>query len=415
MALTESINKEYFITPYETYWNKVSVAKATIANYRYEPQIQEMGDTVKRVRAYFEGLAVQDVNDDPSVALTYGEMEDTKETMTVNKDRDIRFYLRDKQIKQAGSLKPDEAFGLQAGRFMTRDFDAQLFAEVRNALYNFDNGDLTTRTSSGTPLTLNATTVPQLIGQFRAKLSDDPMNQELNNLILVVDPYHASQIDQYMLGKNIDLSGVTFKNGSAGEMVGGAQLYVSSNLSADSTIDVDTNPTLNQTFTINGLTYTFVDTIGTTPGNVLRHVTTASTSFTNLKNALNQSGGTVGTDWVAWTNVAPNFYLNTWRRLGITASHASNVLTLSTIGSGALKIGGTAIDGVNNVISTNFVNAYAGKPKTLDVAIQSLENLNPEKLRDKDAYGYYFRMRKYWAQKLFRDMSHQCLRVKINS
>ena len=64
------------------------------------------------------------------------------------------------KLKQAGPLNPSQVIGREVAIKLSNDWDARCFAETRNALYDFDNGDLTTLTSSGTAITLSTTTVP---------------------------------------------------------------------------------------------------------------------------------------------------------------------------------------------------------------------------------------------------------------
>lgn len=286
--------------------------------------------------------------------------------------------------------------------WMAQMIDAKVLAEVRNGSRTLDTGDLTTRTSNGTPITLSNTTIPQLISQGRAKLQSDPANQDLSSLMWVVDPYSGSAIEQYVLSKNIDLAGAAFQNGYAGD-VGGARVFISENLAADADVTVSSNPTNGQTLIINGFTFTFVTTIGTTAGNVLIEASADGTRA-NLVAALNRGAG-AGTKYVAFTGST----LENFKRLGITATNddANDKFTMSTEGSGAIVFGGTATKTVNS----NYVNSYFGKPKTIDLVIQ-LEN-NLETIRDKDDYADFVRMQKVFGVKTFADSKKKFLRTLI--
>lgn len=79
-------------------------------------------------------------------------------------------------------------------------------------------------------------------------------------------------------------------------------IYVraSGNFSTGTLTSNNTQVTAADTVTINGLVYTFVSSIGTTPGNVLLQ-TNADTSLTNLAASLNGSAG-AGTTYIAQTS-----------------------------------------------------------------------------------------------------------------
>lgn len=399
--LTQSLNKEVFNTTYQAFYDKVLVGKR-LANSRYESELS-YGQSVKRTKLDYYNLGIRDNVD--GTDLTYDRATDSAESLTINKDKYFGFYISDKEKIQAGPLGPEKAFGKQAGMFMARQLDAEILAEVRNATNTFDNGDLTTRTSSGTPITLSTTNVPQAIAQMRAKVTSDEMNQTTGGMTWVIDPYMGSIVEQYVMGKNIDLAGSTFKNGYMGT-VGAAEILVSDNLSADAVLTITAQPTDGQTFIVNGQTFTFVTTIGTAEGNVLIGAA-VDDSRLNLERALNLSATGAGTTHVLLTGSAAN----KWKLKGVTATNdnAADTLTLVGVGSGAFRFGGTAV-----IASTvSYVNSYYGKSKSIDLVIQ--RELTNEILRDKDAFGDYVRGNRLSGIKTFDDAKHTFLQVKIVS
>jgi hypothetical protein len=398
MAFTASLNREVFDTAYQAFFNKKLVS-AELANSRFESELS-WGQSVKRVILDYGALGVGDVTNGSN--LSYSDLGDSSESLTVNNNKHIGFRIFDDQKKQAGPLSPEEMAGKQMAAWMAQMIDAKVLAEVRNASRNLDTGDLTTRVSNGTAITLSTTTIPQMISQGRAKLMSDPANQDLTELMLVVDPYSGSMIEQYVLSKNIDLAGAAFQNGYAGT-VGGARVFISENLSGDSDVTLSANPTAAQTITINGFTYTFVAAIGATAGNVLIEAAVDDTR-TNLVAAINRGAG-AGTKYVAFTGST----LENFKRLGLTATNdnVGDKFTMLSEGSGALVFGGTATFTKNSSI----VNAYLGKPKTIDLVIQ-LEN-NLETIRDKDDYADYVRMQKVFGVKTFADSKKKFLKVLI--
>lgn len=220
MALTDF--KPQFDNAYQEVFQKTLVAK-DIMNTRFE-SVLRYGESVERVAYDISGVRVRSVS--RGSASTIDTITDTSELLTINLEKEAVFHISDGEVKQAGPLNPGQEIGKQIAHKIALDLDGRCFAEVTNALYNFDTGDLTTGTSNGTAITLNSTTVPQLVSRMGAKLRNKNNQEVATNMVLVVDSYAASDITQYLLGKNIDLAGNVFKNGYTGD-VSNAQLYVS--------------------------------------------------------------------------------------------------------------------------------------------------------------------------------------------
>ena len=217
MALTDF--KVAFDNTYQEVFLKTLVAKE-IANTRFEP-VLKYGGAVTRVAYDISNVIVRDTV--RGSASTIDTVTDSSENLTINLEKEAVFHVSDGEVKQAGPLNPGEVIGGKIAMKVAIDLDARVFAEVRNALFDFDNGDLTTTTSTGTPITLSSTTVPQMTSRMGAKLRNKNNQIVTTNMCLVVDSYAASDITQYLLGKNIDLAGYVFKNGYTGD-VDNAQL-----------------------------------------------------------------------------------------------------------------------------------------------------------------------------------------------
>ncbi|WP_196300882.1 hypothetical protein, partial [Streptococcus pneumoniae] len=81
-------------------------------------------------------------------------------------------------------LNPGEVIGGKIARKVAISLDGRVFAETLNADYDFDNGDLTTGSSTGTPITLSSTTVPQLTTRMSAKLQYKNNQDTMSNMCL---------------------------------------------------------------------------------------------------------------------------------------------------------------------------------------------------------------------------------------
>ncbi|KND49815.1 MAG: hypothetical protein AB203_01860 [Parcubacteria bacterium C7867-008] len=357
--------KEQFDNAYQAVFDKVLVAME-IANTRLEKKL-EYGASVKRVKYSLAPIRVRNIT--IGVNRTIDQLNDAGETLLVNKNKGADFRISKKEMIQAGPLNPAETIGAEVAKKLSRYIDADVFAQVKNALQTFDTGDLTTMTSSGVAVTLSTTNLPQLLSQGRAKLRK--ANQDLTSLALVLDSYGGSIIEQYVMSKNIDLAAAAFKNGYAGP-VGGAELYLSENLLAEAVITMASNPSNGQTFSINGFVYTFVTSIGSNPGNVLIEAGVDATRD-NLIDAIHQTSGTAGVKYIAWTDVDPSYDQSNWVDLQLAAvdSDAADTITITGTGSGRLVFGGNA----TYTLTKNLIHGYYGKKGAIDVVIQDLAEM----------------------------------------
>ena len=393
--------KEQFDNAYQAVFDKVLVAME-IANTRLEKQLT-YGASVKRVKYALAPIRVRNIT--MGVNRTIDQLNDSGETLLVNKNKGSDFRISKKEMIQAGPLNPAETIGAEVAKKLSRYIDADVFAEVKNALQKFDAGDLTTMSSSGTPVTLSTTNVPQLLSQGRAKLRRG--NQDLTSLALVLDSYGGSVIEQYVMSKNIDLAAAAFKNGYAGP-VGGADLYLSENLLGEAVITMASNPTDGQTFSLNGYIYTFVTTLGTTPGNVLIEAGVDATRD-NLISAFHQD--TAVTKYVPWTDADPNYDQSNWVDLQIVGvdNDTADTITITGTGSGRLVFGGNA----TYTVTKNLVHAYYGKKGAIDVVIQDLAEM--EMVDDPYQRAKIVRADAIYGIKTFSDGKPQFLDVQLQS
>jgi hypothetical protein len=391
--------KKQFDNAYQEVFQKTLVAK-DIMNTRFEP-VLKYGASVERVIFDISNVRVRSVT--RGAASTIDTISDSSELLTVNLEKEAVFHISDGEVTQTGPLNPGEEIGKQVGLKVAIDLDARCFAEVLNALYSFDDGDLTTTTSTGTPITLSATTVPQMVSRMPAKLRNKN-NQEVSmNMALVVDSYAASDIAQYLLGKNIDLAGYVFKNGYTGD-ISNAQMYVSENLTGTATLLSTGTFSDGDTVTIGGVVLTMKTTLGSTPGNVLIGADAAA-SITNLAAIINTPGTTTA-QGVA-LSAANQLIFTDALKLTATATSAT-VLTIVGTGSGRLTLSETA---ANFSWSKNYINAYFGKKGAIDLVVQDLAPVKMMETTDRRGTNVFS---SYLAGlKTFADGAKKFLNVKI--
>lgn len=396
--------QEKFDNTYEEVFQKTLVAK-TIMNTRFEETLR-YGESVERFVYDMSGVRVRTVT--RGSASTIDSITDSTELLTINLEKEAVFFISDGEMTQAGPLDPAETIGAEVATKVRIDLDARCFAQVLNALYNFDNGDLTTLTSSGTPITLNSTTVPQLVSRLSSKLRYRNQQDVNSAMVLVVDSYAASDITQYILGKNIDLAGYTFQNGYTGD-VQNAKMYISENLTGTAVLYVPQTPTDGDTVLIGGVTFTAKTTLGTTPGQVL--ISGSADAFrTNLVSLVN-APSTTTTYGVALSS-ADQITIQDTLKLVATDVAATDLTTFVGTGSGRLIVSGT-LTNTNNTWSKNYINAYFGKRGAIDLVIQSSKSVDMRKTADRRGWNIFS---SYLAGvKTFADGAKKFLNVWINA
>lgn len=372
MALTDF--KTAFDNAYQEIFQKVLVAKE-IMNTRFEPVLR-YGESVERVAIDLSNVRVRTVS--RGSASTIDTVTDSGELLTINLEKEAAFHVSDGEVRQAGPLNPGEFIGAQIAKKVALDLDARCFAEVLNATYDFDTGDLTTSASNSTPITLSSTTVPQMVSRMAAKLRRLNNQDIAGNMVLVVDSYAASDIAQYLLGKNIDLAGSVFKNGYTDDVYG-AKMFVSENLTGEAVLSIATAPTDGDTVTIGGVVFTFKTTLGSTAGNVAIGGS-ADAARLNLSELIN-APGTTDAGQVA-LSAADQLIITDSLRLVATDSASANTMTLVGTGSGRLTVSETLTDGTD-AWTENFIHAYFGKRGAIDLVVQDMKPVDMRETSDR--------------------------------
>lgn len=395
MALTDF--KPQFDNSYQEVFQKTLVAK-DIMNTRFESNLK-YGASVARVAFDISGVVVRSVT--RGSASTIDSVTDTSETLTINLEKEAAFHISDGEATQAGPLNPGEVIGKQVGRKVALDLDGRCFAEILNASFSFDNGDLTTGSASGTAITLSATTVPQMTTRLGAKLRFRNNQDVMTNMALVVDSYAASDISQFIISKNIDLAGAVFKNGYVGD-VGSAQMYISENLPATATLLSAGTFSDAETVTINGVIFTLKTALGAVAGQVLIGANAAA-SITNLTALINAPTVTTA-QGIAITASAD---LAALAQITAVATSAT-VMTINGIGTGRFVL---SEGGANWSWSTNTLLCYYGKKGAIDLVIQDLAPVDMRVTADRRGTNVFS---SYLAGiKTFADGAKKFLQVKI--
>lgn len=375
---------------------KTLVAK-DIANTRFEPKLR-FGESIERVAYDISGVVVRTVT--RGSASTIDTVTDSVELLEINIEKEAVFHISDGEVTQAGPLNPGEVIGAKVAYKVSEWLDGRVFEEVDNALYAFDNGDLTTLSSSGTAITLSSTTVPQMVSRMPAKLRYRNQQEVSTNMVLVVDSYAASDVTQYLLGKNIDLAGSTFKNGYTGD-VHNAALYVSENLKGEVTLIADV-ATADEVVTVLGVTFT-AKAVPAVAGE-FDIAGSADAQGAILANMIN--GSATGQDSATGyfeVSAANRAILN---NAGVVATYVDATDTLTITARGRI-IFATTMSGT----VTNKLHAYYGKKGAIDLVVQDLSPVDMRVTADRRGTNVFSSL--LGGVKVFADGSKKFLDVHV--
>lgn len=345
-----------------------SLCGMKIANTRLESNLT-WGTTVQRNIINLTGVKVRDVV--RYTDRTIGTLADSSETIVVNKQKAVDFVLDKWDDIQMKPLQLGETAGKQCALKLRRYIDADILYETVNGWDSFDDGDIAG--TAGNPITLVAgasenisTTLTLLLAKLQAHNVDDN-----GDMVLVIDPIIAAYVNQLIIGKNIALTDLTLKNGYAGPLLG-FKVFISNNLTFTGILTLTEQPSNTNTVVINGVTFTFVSTLGSAAGNVLIG-NAAADSQANLIAAVN---GTAGADstYIALTD-ANRAILDDSR---VVATSVGTTMVITAKGAGRISCTET-ITHATDVWSKKQIHCYAGIAKSIDVVIQQDVESEPRK------------------------------------
>jgi len=404
MALTDY--KQQFDNAYQEIFQKVIVGKS-IANLRFEP-VLVYGGSIARVLPDVSAVRVRTVT--RGSASTIDALTDSAETLTVNVEKEAVFHISDGEAKQTGPLNPGEVLGAKIAHLVAMNLDGKILYETINAAQTFDDGDLVTLSSTGTPLKTNSTTIPQIVTRMPAKLKRKE-NQVLTNMALVVDAYVASDIEQYLLGKQFDIVNSVFKNGYAGA-ISTAEVYVSEALTGEVTLTCPEGHTLEDaaTIIINGVTFTMSSTAPNAVGEI--SLATGNTAagllqtLQNIKVAFEDPDTTVA--GIYYPLSAANAAIIA--ALGLECCVGGQVIRIRAVGGGRLIVSETLSNGA---FGSPFLHCYYGKKGAIDVVVQDLSPVDMRETADRRGTNVFS---SYLAGiKTFTDGAKKFLDVQILS
>lgn len=227
--------------------------------------------------------------------VTIGSLTTANDTLTIDTTSMITFPM-DKIDVGDNYINVIPKATANAGYKLRQSIDGAFLAQYANAanVYNVNglNG------AAGAPVVLAtgaSQNISAVFGDSQAKLIQD--GADINNLCLVVDSFVLNTINTLGLENGFNVADAAYttkvQRGYKGQFLG-MEVYLATNLTCSTVLDMATQPTAGDTISILGQTFTFVSSIGTTAGNVLIGVDVDATRV-SLAALINAPGTTTAT------------------------------------------------------------------------------------------------------------------------
>lgn len=210
--------------------------------------LMKRGDTLNRPYRSASNVQVYTRGTD----ITIDDLTDTNEQLVVNLEYANGFYIDEHDAIQ-NKYDAALAYGKDNAIYLSNQVDADILGEVFNATSTVDDGTIGGTAWNG--IALSTSNVLKVFGAAKKKLRFQ--NVPLDNAYAVITPEFEDILVQYGIGRDTTMGDGVFTNGYIGK-ANGFELYVSNNTAGSAVLSLATQPTANDTITIEGVTFTFV-------------------------------------------------------------------------------------------------------------------------------------------------------------
>lgn len=358
--------------------HKIDVFRA-VASFEERSNLVK-GDTVHRLKKTLPNVQ----NYTRGTAMTIGVHKETDESLVVNSSIVAPFYVDDLDQLQF-NFKYQMEFGKDMAIRLGNYIDGQVLGEILNAtLSAIDDLKLNPSTgTSGNGVLLSTGNIQKVFSTAQRILTKGKISMQ--DRYCVLGPEMLQALLDYLSGKNTPMSDTIGLNGRIeGGVYYGMELYVSNATAWTGTVGIATQPTDGDTVVINGVTFTFKTTLGSTAGNVLIGGS-ASAANTNLAALINTPQTTTanGVAIDGTTDLGTGF--SALASLGgITAVAAATSVAVTSKGNGAITVSSVLAagsDGWN--VATEIEHIMFGKKQAVDIVIQQEPKIEVKDVPDK--------------------------------
>lgn len=247
---------EYWSRRMQRYLQKTQVFRAVVSFE--ESATLKRGDKVNR--PFSSDIIVRDHTRGGTV--TIDDNTDTQESLTVDQEKVSGFYIDDFDELQT-NYSTGGHYAEKAAIKVGETVDGAFFAEVENATSSVDDSDF--GGTAGDGVTLTVANVDRMLSKAKKKL--DRLSVPQTERKAVLSPDFLEILSDAISDKDTNLGDEVGKNGLVGHRKGFA-LHMSNSLLSTYVLSLVTLPTEADTIVINGVTFTWKDTLGSTAGNI---------------------------------------------------------------------------------------------------------------------------------------------------
>jgi len=389
---------EYWSARMQRLLSKQLVARR-ITSFEEQATLRD-GDTVNR--PYMGDFHVNDYT--KGTDATVQDLSGGNEYLTVATTKEITFYY-DNIDKIQNAYPVVNKHQARAAYALANEIDGDVLDEIVNATTDLDDGDI--GGTAGNPISASVSNVAKIFSRAKAVMKNNYVEAG-TPWSAVIDNDMASVIEQSGLANGFNLSDAIFKNGYAWPFMGW-DIVVSDNLRNTVSLGVATNISDGDTIVIAGVTFTFVTTLGTTPGNV--HIcSSAAKTVTNFVTALNALGTSIPSATDAGYVAISDDDRNTLSQKRMVATDNTTAIGFTFSGTVVLSETLTAVaDGFGDTT----VHSYFCQNGATDMVIQQevTSQMNKAPLKT----GYYFLNYDLYGKKTFLEGTKRMLDVKFKS
>lgn len=392
-----------------------------VTNYRLKADLKK-GATVKRTYArQFIANAMGGGGE-----FTRQTIVDTEESLSVNREFETSFYVKDLDLLQS-HLPTQERYARGALMAIHQQIDADVLAEYANMNSALDNasfsgtaldgitvssGNVTQIFSNVSRLLQRANIMVNASAKFTGVKLDDMAYDSLG--VALISPEVYAAIIERLDGKNSQLGDRVGVQGQCGTYMG-YNLFVTNAITWTGTLTLVTTPTDGDTVSLNGVTFTFKTTLGSTAGNVLIGGT-ADAARANLAGLINTPGTTDSNGVLLSLTPDANGFSDQDKMKNIVATNnnTTDKMTIVAKGKGHAVASSSLTATADLWTSTlQIQHCLIGVANAIDLVIQKEPSLD---IRKRDGYvGHDVVTWAVWGLKTYNDGKPKLIDVKVNT
>ena len=367
------------------YLTRNALVATQICSFEEQPDLK-YGDRIHR--PYPNDLVVNDYT--KYTDTVQQDLIGTDEYLDIDQSKEISFAIDEVDWIQ-NKYDLENSYVERAAYRLANDIDGSVLGEVVNANVTCDGSDI----GSSGAISLSTSNCLNAIMTAGAKLTANGCEMD-KTWALVVSPKSASVIAQTVAQDWFSLADLALKNGYAGNFAG-YKVYSSNNVFHKRTISFS-SVVATDAITVAGVTFTFVSSIGSTAGNVLKGANDAA-ALTNLAAAINGDSG-AGTTYIEVSPADRAKLKNAKAHLDGTTG------VLTTAGAVVVSTDDTTI-----TVGNAEEHAILCRPGAIDLIMQ--QNIDVRKTPLPKQKADYYIISCLYGKKTFTEWKNRMVDIKI--